>query len=146
MPAKGAACIAEMSLTSKLARVKGRVSSASGMIVTLYSADVQGLYDSIKDASALGVPIYITETGLADAKDQHREHFIRSHYSMVRFATSFPPLKEKRGTEKDNPPLPSYAANMHCCSTCAVLTLEHGFNILLKSLCCADEYKNRQCV
>ncbi|KAF5828616.1 glycoside hydrolase superfamily [Dunaliella salina] len=43
----------------------------------------QGLYDSIRDASALGVPMYITETGLADAKDQHREHFIRSHYSMI---------------------------------------------------------------
>jgi len=45
---------------------------------------LQGLYESIKDASNLGVPMYITETGLADAQDLHREHFIRSHYDVVR--------------------------------------------------------------
>jgi len=44
---------------------------------------LQGLYDSIKDASSLGVPMYITETGLADARDLHRDAFIRSHYGMV---------------------------------------------------------------
>mmetsp|Transcript_540 Transcript_540/g.1443 ORF Transcript_540/g.1443 Transcript_540/m.1443 type:complete len:547 (-) Transcript_540:1396-3036(-) len=43
----------------------------------------QGLYDSIKDASVLGVPMYITETGLADAKDRHRAWFIRTHYGML---------------------------------------------------------------
>ncbi len=43
----------------------------------------QGLYDSIKDASVLKVPIYITEIGLADKADKNRGKYIQDIYAMV---------------------------------------------------------------
>ncbi len=43
----------------------------------------QGLYDSIKDASVLGVPIYITETGLADKDGKNRRYMIEGHCGAI---------------------------------------------------------------
>lgn len=43
----------------------------------------QGLYDSIKDASVLKLPIYITEIGLADKEDKYRGQYIKDLYAMV---------------------------------------------------------------
>eukprot|EP00798_Chlamydomonas_sp_ICE-L_P014467 gene14467-20483_t len=43
----------------------------------------QGLYDSIKDASVLKVPIYITENGLADKNDKYRRQFHEAHFNAV---------------------------------------------------------------
>eukprot|EP00195_Chlamydomonas_chlamydogama_P008762 CAMPEP_0202896722 /NCGR_PEP_ID=MMETSP1392-20130828/5659_1 /ASSEMBLY_ACC=CAM_ASM_000868 /TAXON_ID=225041 /ORGANISM="Chlamydomonas chlamydogama, Strain SAG 11-48b" /LENGTH=537 /DNA_ID=CAMNT_0049582169 /DNA_START=105 /DNA_END=1718 /DNA_ORIENTATION=+ len=43
----------------------------------------QGLYNAVADASILGRPIYITETGLADKHSRHRNYFINSHLPMV---------------------------------------------------------------
>ncbi|KAG1665106.1 hypothetical protein FOA52_007797 [Chlamydomonas sp. UWO 241] len=39
----------------------------------------QGLYDSVRDATCLRVPIYITETGLADHAGKHRQYLIEGH-------------------------------------------------------------------
>lgn len=44
---------------------------------------LQGLYDSIADASPLGVPIFVTETGSADKEGRHRRQIIEGHCSMV---------------------------------------------------------------
>lgn len=44
----------------------------------------QGMYDSIKDASVLKVPIYITETGSADKEGRHRKYMIDGHSKAVR--------------------------------------------------------------
>lgn len=44
---------------------------------------MQGLYDSIADASVLKIPIYITETGLADKADKYRGWYIKATYDMV---------------------------------------------------------------
>ncbi len=50
-----------------------------------YSMYPEGLYRAIKTISELGVPIYITENGIADAKDDRRELFIRRYlYSVSR--------------------------------------------------------------
>jgi hypothetical protein len=44
----------------------------------------QGLYTAIKDASILGLPMYITETGLADEKDRIRAQCVRTYFAEVR--------------------------------------------------------------
>ena len=45
----------------------------------------EGLYNSIVDMSALGVPIYITENGIADADDDRRALWIERHlYALNR--------------------------------------------------------------
>ncbi len=36
----------------------------------------QGLYDALKDCQSLDVPLYVTETGIADEKDELRAEFI----------------------------------------------------------------------
>ena len=43
----------------------------------------QGLYDSIRDASSLQRPIYITETGCADREGRYRRQLIEGHCSTV---------------------------------------------------------------
>ena len=43
----------------------------------------QGLYESIRDASSLQRPIYITETGCADRTGRYRRQMIESHCGMV---------------------------------------------------------------
>ena len=43
----------------------------------------QGLYESIRDASSLQRPIYITETGCADRTGRYRRQLIESHCGMV---------------------------------------------------------------
>jgi beta-glucosidase len=44
-----------------------------------YGLYPEGMYRAIQDLSHIGVPIYITETGLADAKDNRRAQMIRSY-------------------------------------------------------------------
>lgn len=46
----------------------------------------EAIYDPIKEAARYGLPIYITESGLADAKDQYRAAFIRESLEAVRRA------------------------------------------------------------
>lgn len=42
-----------------------------------------GMYESIKEASVMGVPIYITETGIADRGDSLRGRMIQEYYFQV---------------------------------------------------------------
>ena len=46
----------------------------------------EGLYDSIMQASSLDVPIYITENGIADARDTMRPRYIVDHLAQTRRA------------------------------------------------------------
>jgi beta-glucosidase len=46
----------------------------------------QGIYDAIVEVSQLKVPIYITENGIADAKDENRGLFIREYLNAVHAA------------------------------------------------------------
>lgn len=48
----------------------------------------EGFYHVIKRASVIGKPIYITENGLADAKDIHRPKFIKEHLKYLQKAIS----------------------------------------------------------
>lgn len=41
-----------------------------------YAMYPEGIYHAIQDLSTLQVPMYITENGISDAKDDRREHFI----------------------------------------------------------------------
>ncbi len=43
----------------------------------------KGIYHLIKRAAKYGKPIYITENGLADKRDEKRERFIREHLTWV---------------------------------------------------------------
>lgn len=43
----------------------------------------EGIYDVLKEASRYGLPIYITESGVADAKDQYRSQFITTSLHAV---------------------------------------------------------------
>lgn len=48
-----------------------------------YAMYPQGLYQAIQKMSELGVPIYVTENGIADAKDDRRELFLKQYiYAM----------------------------------------------------------------
>ncbi|MEX0939848.1 MAG: family 1 glycosylhydrolase [Candidatus Babeliales bacterium] len=51
-----------------------------------YPMSPETLYQAIVDLSDLGKPIYITENGVADAKDCLRENFIREYLSSVQKA------------------------------------------------------------
>ena len=48
-----------------------------------YALYPQGLYDAIVTVSQLNVPIYITENGIPDGKDDRREKFITEYISQV---------------------------------------------------------------
>jgi len=43
----------------------------------------QGIYHVLKDLKKYNQPIYITENGLADAKDEKREKFIKDHLCWI---------------------------------------------------------------
>jgi beta-glucosidase len=45
----------------------------------MYPLYLEGFYRAIKTIAQLGVPIYITENGIADAKDDRRDRFIRRY-------------------------------------------------------------------
>ena len=50
-----------------------------------YSIYPEGLYRAIKRVSVLGVPVIVTENGIADSLDDRREMFIRRHlYALSR--------------------------------------------------------------
>ncbi len=42
-----------------------------------------GIYHVLKDVACYGVPLYITENGVADVKDIHREKFIKEHLKWI---------------------------------------------------------------
>ena len=46
----------------------------------------QGIYHVIKYLERYRLPIYVTENGIADARDAHREFFLREHLSWVKQA------------------------------------------------------------
>ena len=48
-----------------------------------YPMYADGLYKAIVDVAQFGVPIYITENGIADAKDDRRETFFKDYLSVV---------------------------------------------------------------
>lgn len=48
-----------------------------------YAVYPEGLYRAIDTASRMGVPIYITENGLADGKDDRREEFLKRYLYVV---------------------------------------------------------------
>jgi len=43
----------------------------------------EGMYDSIVEASKYGVPLYVTENGIADANDTLRPYYIASHVAKI---------------------------------------------------------------
>lgn len=53
-----------------------------------YAMYPEGFYRAIKTVSQLGVPIYVTENGIADAKDDRRELFISQYLYAVSKAIS----------------------------------------------------------
>jgi beta-glucosidase len=57
----------------------------SGEIMTdmPYAIYPEGLYYAIKEAAEFGVPIYITENGIADCHDDRRELFIKRHLYVM---------------------------------------------------------------
>jgi len=48
-----------------------------------YRAYATGLYDAVQHMSQLNVPMYITETGIADRDDTHREHHIQQYMQQI---------------------------------------------------------------
>lgn len=48
-----------------------------------YGIYAEGIYRAINQASKIGVPIYITENGIADAKDDRRELFLKQYLYAV---------------------------------------------------------------
>lgn len=43
----------------------------------------RGIYRVLKDLKKYGKPVYITENGLADARDKQRAKFIRDHLKWI---------------------------------------------------------------
>ena len=43
----------------------------------------EGFYDAIKEASQFNIPIYITENGIADCRDDRRATFIKRHLYVM---------------------------------------------------------------
>ncbi len=48
-----------------------------------YGIYAEGIYRALHSLSILKVPIYITENGIADAKDDRRKFWIQSHLYAV---------------------------------------------------------------
>lgn len=53
-----------------------------------YASFPQGIYDAIADLSQLGVPLYITENGIPDSKDDRRQSFINGYLQSVHKAVT----------------------------------------------------------
>lgn len=53
------------------------------MMDMFYPMYPEGLYKAIKRCSQLGIPMYITETGAPDARDDRRHLFIDSYYKAM---------------------------------------------------------------
>jgi beta-glucosidase len=50
-----------------------------------YPSYAEGFYEALVDCGSLGKPVYVTENGIADAKDDRRELFIRKYlYALSR--------------------------------------------------------------
>lgn len=48
-----------------------------------YAIYPQGFYDALMDLKELQIPIYVTENGIADAKDDRRDLYIRSYLAAM---------------------------------------------------------------
>ncbi len=48
-----------------------------------YAIYPDGIYNAIAEMATLGVPMYITENGIPDAKDEHRAEFIKNYLKKV---------------------------------------------------------------
>lgn len=48
-----------------------------------YGTYPEGFYNALMDLSSIGKPIYVTENGIADAKDDRREDFIRTYLKAL---------------------------------------------------------------
>ncbi len=61
------------------------MSSKSGKPVSDMGWEIypEGIYDSIVEAERYGLPLYITENGVADSKDVLRPYYIASHLAIV---------------------------------------------------------------
>ncbi|WP_297512918.1 beta-galactosidase BgaS [Thermococcus sp.] len=60
-------------------------SSADGRPVSDIGWEIypEGIYDSIKEANRYGVPVYVTENGIADSTDALRPYYIASHVAKI---------------------------------------------------------------
>lgn len=57
--------------------------NGEGISDTGFPIHPAGMYRAIKDSSSLDVPIYITEWGMADGKDNQRHHLIGSYFNQI---------------------------------------------------------------
>jgi len=69
-----------VSLIQGLWREKHKREEATDLDWEIYP---RGIYNVLKVLGKYNVPIYITENGLADAKDEKRENFITDHLKMI---------------------------------------------------------------
>ena len=77
-----------MSLYSRMTIGLSGLTCDNGELMTdmVWAIRPQSMYDAIKEASALNKPIYITENGFADAKDDRRPIGIVSYINAVKQA------------------------------------------------------------
>lgn len=61
-------------------RIKNENKDVSDMGWEIYP---EGIYHILKDLQKYNLPIYVTENGLADASDEKRAEFIRSHLTWI---------------------------------------------------------------
>jgi hypothetical protein len=54
-----------------------------------YPIHPEGLYTCLKRMSKLGIPMYITETGISDSKDDRRAVFINGYFKAVSETQAF---------------------------------------------------------
>jgi beta-glucosidase len=54
--------------------------------MTMWAIRPQSLYDAIKEISVLHIPIFITENGICDAKDDRREKWIIGYSNALQKA------------------------------------------------------------
>lgn len=48
-----------------------------------YASYPEGFYEALKHVSSLNVPVYVTENGISDAKDDRRERFIKEYLTAL---------------------------------------------------------------
>ncbi|CDK31018.1 glycoside hydrolase family 1 protein [Candidatus Babela massiliensis] len=75
------------------ALLKSQLSLSEPIVATCYPDEImtdmpyaiypRGFYQAIKDVASIGVPVYITENGIADQKDDRREKFITGYLQAM---------------------------------------------------------------
>lgn len=53
-----------------------------------YGIYAQGFYNALVDVAKIGVPIYVTENGIADAQDKHRKYFLKQYLAALERAVN----------------------------------------------------------